>query len=477
MNIGSMNRTKALRATVMALSLLAASGCDRGLTEVNRNPNAPEFATVEQLFPSGVVSSITRTFGSSLHMSLTALWAQHYAQHRYTDRDVYNLSDGTIDTHWTNFYVGPQQDFQEVITKGEKAGQANVVAMATVMQSWTYHVMTDLWGDIGYSEALKGRDPDSRDLPALDPQQQVYNGIFAALKTSEARFDPGQPALGSADLIYKSDIAKWRKLTNSLRLRVAMRLSEVDETLARTEFNDALAAGIFTSNADNAVLKYINDETNVHPIYDYQRGRDDHSISATMVDTLKSLNDPRLPVYANLNGLGESQGMRNGLMHDPPLDSISRIGTYFSKADANAVLLGYAEVLFLQAEAAERGWTTDDPAALYSQAITVSMQELGIGQAAIDAYLAQPEVAYAGLPSIGLQKWIALFGNGVEAYAEWRRTGFPNLQAGPSALNGGLIPVRLPYPQSESSRNGVNLSAAIARQGGASLNDRLWWNK
>ncbi len=477
MNIRSMSRATALRTIMVAAGVALTSGCDQGLTEINRNPNAPDLATAEQLFANAVEASVSRVFGAGLHMDITALWAQHYAEHLYTEEDVYRFSDATSNTHWSSFYAGPQQDLQEVIEKGKAEARPNVAAMGTVMQSWNYHVMTDLWGDIGYSEALKGRDPAGTNTPKLDPQEQVYDSLFAALAGAQASFDPTGQGMGNADLIYRGDIGKWRLFANSLRLRMAMRLSEVDPTKASAQFTDALAAGVFTSSADNAVLKYAKDEPNVHPLFAYQKGRDDHTISATMVDTLKSLGDPRLPVYATLSGRGEYAGMPNGVTYDPPLDSLSRIGTHFTRADAGAVLMSYAEVLFLQAEAAERGWIAEDAAALYGQAITAAMRELGIAQAEIDTYLAQPRVAYQGLESIGLQKWIALYGNGVEAYAEWRRTSYPNLVAGPDALNDGRIPVRLPYPLSEERRNGDNLRAAKERQGGASLNDPLWWNK
>lgn len=477
MTMRSLSRTAPFRGALVALGILVAGGCDRGLTDINRNPNAADQATAEQLFANAVEASTSRVLGTAVHMSITALWAQHYAQHRYTGVDVYDIGDGTINTQWTNFYVGPLQDFQEVIEKGEAEERANIAAMGTVMQSWTFHVMTDLWGDIGYSAALKGRDPEAGNLPALDPQEKVYDGILAALKASQARFNPQEWAMGKADLIYGGDVAKWKKFTNSLRLRVAMRLSEVDPGRAKTEFTEALAAGVFTSNADNAILGYEAKKPNVHPLFAYQESRDDYTISATMVDRLKAFADPRLPVYATKSDRGEYIGVLNGEMFDPKLDSISRIGTHFTRPNAEMVIMGYAEVLFLQAEAAERGWTAGDAAELYRQAIAASMREYGIEQADIDAYLAQPQVAYAGLPGIGLQKWIALYGNSVEAYAEWRRTGYPALSAGPDALNEGRIPVRLPYPQSEERRNGENLKAAKARQGGAGLNNALWWNK
>jgi hypothetical protein len=265
-------------------------------------------------------------------------------------------------------------------------------------------------------------------------------------------------------------------------MRLAMHLSEVDADKGKQEFAVAYAAGGFTSNGDNAQLNYVGDGTWDYPIFAYERSRDDHAVSATMIDTLQSLSDPRLPLYARKNVYDTYAGAPNGYDNPPyPRDSISRIGEPFASATTPAVIMSYAEVLFLEAEAAERGWISADAGELYNQAITANMQWNGIAQGDIDAYLAQTEVAYAGgadgLRQIALQKWIALYGNGPEAYTEWRRTGYPELHAGPDAVNGGVIPVRLPYPSVEQALNGANLSQAVSNQGGASLNDPLWWDK
>jgi hypothetical protein len=263
-------------------------------------------------------------------------------------------------------------------------------------------------------------------------------------------------------------------------------MSDVNATAAAAEFADALSDGVFASNEDNAVLWYLADGTSGHPIYEYENTpRIDHAISSTMVDSLKNLADPRLPFYAKPNAAGAYRGEIPGTTNDQPLNQISRVGEWFARADAPAYVMTYAEVLFLQAEAAERGWIPGDPAELYRRGIRAAMEQFNrsgdaftdIPGTAIDAYLAQSRVAYNGLPSIGLQKWIALYGNGPEAYAEWRRTGYPVLQPGPNAANDGLIPRRLRYPVSEESLNGANLQAAITRQGGAGMNDRVWWDR
>lgn len=472
------NRSWFPRAAAVVGCAVLLGGCDEGLTELNVNPNEPVDVGAEYIFPNAVEDAVSRALGASLSMDMTALWVQHLAESRYSEEDRYEVTDARVSTHWTGFYSGPLQDFQEVIERGQEASRPNVAALGEIMQSWTFQVVTDLWGDVGYSEALRGRDASSGLTVKYDPQQQVYQGILADLKAASAAIQPGSPAMGSADLIYGGNAAKWRLFANSLRLRVAMRMSEADAAGARAEFAAALGEGVFTSNADNATLQYVDNGVDVNPIFDYDRGRPvDHNVSATLVDRLQQLSDPRLAVYADPNVAGSYRGMPNGSMEAISLDSLSRIGVAFRSASSPLVLMSYAEVLFLQAEAAERGWIAGSPAELYRQAITASMLQHGIPQAQIDAYLAQPEVAYAGIPSIGVQKWIALYGNGPEAYAEWRRLGYPALVAGPDALNDGKVPVRLPYPALEESLNRANLQEAVARQGGAGLNDRLWWDR
>lgn len=480
------NRENAMKTTIraraaVALALAALTGgCDSGLTDLNRNPNNPDEATPEFLFANATEAAVSRVFGAGLNMDIAALWAQYYAEHRYSDEDRYVLADGLINTHWLNFYSGPLQDLHEAIELSTAANRPAAVAQARVLKAWTFSIVTDIWGDVGYSEALRGRDATTGNTPALDPQAAVYDSLFAELAAAQAALTTAGQPMTAADLLYGGNTERWKRFANSLRLRLAMRLSHVDATKARTAFAAALAAGVFADNADNAVLRYLDNGVNQHPIFAYERDRNDHSVSATMIDTLKSFSDPRLPVYAKPTAAGTYVGMQNGSQAQPALTAISKIGTFFSSANSPAFLMTYAEVLFLQAEAAQRGWTSGDPAALYRQAITASMQQFGIVQAQIDAYLAQPRVQYSaatGLQQIGLQKWIALYGNGVEAWSEWRRTGLPVLRPGPNAENGGRIPVRLPYPQSEVQLNRANVQAAITRQGGASLNDPVWWDK
>ena len=224
-----------------------------------------------------------------------------------------------------------------------------------------------------------------------------------------------------------------------------------------------------------------------NPIYENWTGRDDDGISQLMVNTLASLNDPRLALYAEPAAVdGEYRGLQNGYEEPPlPLPNYSRIGDFWRADGANTptAFMTYSEVLFLQAEAAARGWTAGNAAQLYTAAITANMNQYDAwgpannpSDAEIAAYLAQPSVAYDGINSIHLQKWIALWMNGPEAWANTRRVDYPVIVKGPDLVV-SIIPVRFSYPGSEQSLNSTNLAAAVQRQGGGNdVVTRVWWD-
>ncbi len=480
----------ATAAAGIVLALGSAACFDDGITGVNDNPNSPTEVQPQVLFPQGVTAAVAQARGSGFDLTFTGLWAQYYSKVQYVDEDWFQIRPTTIDAYWSNFYAGPLEDLQTAIEQsGDRGGLA---APALVMRAWTLGVMTDIWGDIPFTESSKGEE--GLFTPVYDPQEVVYDSLFASLATA-ASLLPGDESYGSADPIYAGDNAKWERFANSLRARFAMRLSKVDANKAQSELQAAFAGGVFTSNADNAVLEYPGGGMGDNSWYTNFLSRDDHRISKAIVDTLLSLNDPRVAVFAAetpdyaAGGDGEPYvGLPNGLSTADAADYLgngiqqtSRIGDFFSEDDSPQYLMTYSEVLFIQAEAVARGWMTGDAAALYNQAITASMNQFGITDAAaIAAYLAQPAVAYnaaTGLRQIAVQKWIALFGQGVEGWSEWRRTGYPNLTPVPEAkTEGKVIARRLQYPNSEQSFNPANLQAATAAQGGASMTNRLWWD-
>lgn len=472
-------RLKKLFAAAPALALVGAlSACDEGLTEVNENPNAPEVVPAQHLLAQSIVSSVGSTYGSHgvwYGLYLTNIWSQQAAEVKYNDEDRYVPRPTQLEGVWNSFYAGPLQDLLKV--KEFAGADVNLMGVAEVLTQLNFQYLTDTYGDIPYSEAL--RVEEGITSPKYDSQKDVYYGMLAKLAAAQGSFTGASTSSWEdGDVLYGGDVAHWRKFANSLRMRMAMRMAQADPAKAQQEFAAAFAAGGFTSNGDNAVLHWGTDQPSQNPIYDYYFNQDryDFVISAAMVDSLQSHDDPRLAIYADVDRNGIYRGLPNGSL---PADfnlnvpDYSSIGEYFLAPDAPSVLMSYAEVLFLQAEAAARGWIGGDPATYYANGIRASMEQYGISNAAITAYLAQPSVAYAGLPSIYFQKWLALYMNGPEGWAEQRRTGFPVL----TPAVGNQIPTRLTYPNQEQLLNQANWQAAITANGGSSIFDKVWWDK
>ncbi|HEX2095428.1 MAG TPA: SusD/RagB family nutrient-binding outer membrane lipoprotein [Longimicrobiaceae bacterium] len=469
------------KLSVVALAV-AVGACDEGLTDLNQNPNAPTDVPADLILRNAVQSVANTALGVGMSWNHAGLWAQHVAQIQYAEEDRYQPRVDNIQAFWDALYVAPAKDFDVVASKSRAANRPLQEGVGLVMKSWTFGVMTDLWGDIPYTEALQG-DASGNFTPKYSTQQEVYNGLFTDLRRADQLLAPGgATGFGAADLIYNGDGTRWRRFANSLRLRNAMHLTKVDAAKARSEFEAAIANPVLSSNADNAVLRYTGAAPNQNPFFVNVLSRDDHRISKTMVDMLRNLNDPRLPVYAQpAQSNGQYVGYGNGLPNNSMLlADASKIGSAFLAANAPAYFMTAAEVFFLRAEAAQRGWNAGGGTAAqhYAAGIRAAMEMYGISSSAIDAYLAQPSVQYdpaRGFQQIATQKWIALYLQGYEAWTEWRRTGFPQIAPGPAAR--GPVPRRLPYPGLEVSLNKANLDAAIARQGDTGLAGRVWWDR
>ncbi len=462
---------------------LTASAACGDLTSINDNPNGPTDVQPPSMLSNAIQTVVDRVDGPNNNLDTRGggLWVQYYAEIQYRDEDKYIVRPG-VDGEW-GMYSGPLEDFQRMINKGVAASVPNWEAVGRIMKSYVFSVMTDAMGDIPYSEAFQER---ALLTPKYDTQQAIYTALFADLAKADQQIDPAGIGFGSGDIMYGGDMTTWRKFANSLRLRLAMHLTKVAPATAQSEALAAVTAGVFASNDESAQLMYLASAPNQNPIYTnvHVDKRDDYGMSKTLVDSMRSWNDPRLPIYAQPNDTGAYEGLPNGLNDGagPELKYISRFGTFWRETPAAPLaLLTYSEVLFLEAEAAERGWITGNAAQLYADAIRASMEQYGIATTAIDAYLAQPRVVYAtgaaGLTQIAYQKWVSLFMQGMEGWTEVRRTGVPALVPGPNAKL-TKIPERLPYSDNEAVLNKANLDAAVAAQRFTSSTDLttpLWF--
>lgn len=384
-----------------------------------------------------------------------------------------------------------------------------------------FSLATDAYGDIPYTEAGKAKT-DGLYAPVYDGQEAIYTALLADLKKANEQLATAGTGL-SGDILFgggAASIIKWRKLANSLRLRLLMRMSVKKSVSVDMQaiLNDPTNNPIFTSNADNAELKYLAAAPNQWPLYGSRVGSfDEIRVSKTLSDRLTALGDTRLNVFGRASqssvvaGTPKVEGIPNGLNDVAALSfnggaqGVSRVGYTFAclvcndpnqavpdPAAPRAILMNYSELQFILAEAREKGLITTGTAdAYYANGITAnfdywkalvpSQYNVNVNMPA--GYLTQAQVVYAGTPAeklakIALQKWVALYFSGLEAWFDWRRTGMPAIVPGPANLNGNKVPIRFIYPLNEQSLNGVNRQKAVAAQGGTDdLNTKMWLTK
>lgn len=484
------NKIYSFRSKILlAATFFCASACTGDFDEINTTPNNPINGTAELLLPHGIQSAVDIYWGGSLGMDIGDGFAQHWARIQYTDIDQYTVSSDVYTAAWQGLYIEALADYNRIEKLSVESGNTNYQAVAKIMRCWVFSLLTDVYGDIPYTDALQG--VDAKFLPKYDSQKDIYASLIAELKVAGESINTANtsnPVTG--DILLNGDMTKWKKFANSLSLRILSRM--IDKTDAPIDvkseisriLNDAVKYPLLASVSDNIQLNYLSDLNNQNPVMVNRKTRDDHRVSATLVNRLTALNDARLPIYANKpklksvyvgvpNGLSSSEAAKLGL------DSTSRVGDFFVAATAPGVIMSYAELLFLKSEFAYKGITAAGSAsANYENAITASFAQYKLP--APTAYLAANALKAGedGYKQIMEQKWIALFGQGLEAWTEYRRTGIPDLKPPVRNTNQNVIPTRLPYPGSEESLNFANFDAALKKQGGKNdMKLKLWFAK
>lgn len=508
---------------LMAFMFVSIQSCTKDFEEVNTNPNYAEQAAPDLLLP-GVLRQMADNWGNiGWEEGFTV--AQYGARLQFTSGDRYNWSPTD---YVYNAAYDALRDVENILQSTKDIpGQENYYGVALVVKSWIYSYLTDAYGDVPYTNAVKGKS-EAIITPEFTPQSEIYQGLLSDLELANEVLIGATNVSG--DILYNGDILKWRKFANSLRLRLLMRISDrQDPSIAMQEIvSNPSNYPIFEGNEDAAVIQWNAD--NPQPKYETRSGSyDEVRLSLTLETRLKELNDRRLIVFAqpttnsgegiyseNLeNYVGMPNGLNdeNALAYSPtgnPEESgsnyISRIGVLLtcracdpdnaSPTASQTIIMSYSELQFILAEARERDLiSTQNAAVYYENGVRASfdyyLERINVGGWAeiaaslqafdLDAYLSQPKVAYNGTTQekrrkIALQKWISLFYTGFEAWSDWRRTNMPEVIPGPSAANGGKVPVRFLYPNSVKSTNNANYQKAVQQMGGDELNTMLWWD-
>jgi hypothetical protein len=463
---------------VLALGLGA---CTKFSDGINRDPNLPDTFSNPKLLTYAIQRLDTTTA-----TPYGLLYTQLLSEKVYTDASRYI----NISFEFANVYSNALMNLNLILKttrfNADEGSANNQKAVARILRAYFFWYMTDRWGDIPYREALQGR---SKVDPAYDSQKDIYTDLFKELTEAGAQLESNNPATG--DILYYGDTGKWKRFAGTLHALMALRLFKVDPAWGSREFTAALQTGIFSSNSDNAIFRHLGEtayQNYWYYVYTVQ-GRRWYCVSKPLVDFMLPLKDPRLKVYAAANGSGNYVGLPYGLegkdAQNIPASSVSFQGTAIRKQDATSYIVTYAQALLAKAEAEKLGWIPGGDgaaAADYTAAITASIQQWTGSSDGIDAYLANPQVIYDptnALKQIGYQRWVHLYMNGYEAWAEWRRTGYPLLTPAPN--NGNVqIPRRQGYPLSEHNVNTKNVEAAIAAQSGLhgkdDLTGRVWWD-
>lgn len=477
-------------AAVVGFAVLAGPGCKRidEFGDINQDPGRTTEPITSALLTAvlGLSGTTYPSLGQLATNTRGGLYAQQFSETQYTETSLYAEPKADFD----GTYAGPLNDLQNIInynTDPETAvkaaangSNANQIATARILKAYYFWVLTDQYGEIPYSEALKGEGNTK-----FDTQQSIYMDLFKELKEAAGQFDGGRAFIG--DILYNGDAAKWKKFANSIRLLMALRLSKVDATTGAAQAADAVASGVFTSNSDNAVLVYPGGTYN-SPWYTLYDGRKDFAMSNVMDNFLTNTNDPRLGEFGS-SDIGFPYGLPRAQAEAFNTSSGGNWARILpdhrrDQAADEVVVLNYAQVLFAQAEARQRGWITSGPsvADLYRAGIEASWEEWDISFTPTDVtnYLAHPsvDITTAPLEKIAVQRWLATYPNGLQAWFEWRRTGFPVLTPTPHATNqSGQIPRRYVYGTRTYALNKANTDEAAARMGGDTQDSRVWWDK
>lgn len=466
---------------LLFLSFALFTSCKKSL-DINQDPNNFTDVPAYLLLPSAQVQ-MAYTLGGEVSR-ITGNFTQHYAGHRNQplEYNQYDVNPASSDNLWSSLYAITLRDLKSVIEKSRESGDSIYVGVSQILTAHTFSVLTDLYGDIPFSNALQDANVIT---PAYDKQEDIYPALISMIDAGIANVKSGVgEGPGNDDLIYGGDETNWERYGNSLKLRLLNHLSKRDPNAAAAFLNTNPL--LISSNAQNAQLVFGTSSSNANPVYGFDElsGREDMAVASTFVDKLKQTADPRISkfLFPVKNAGSNRQGLYFGNVPGNDVDDAgealySRIGPAYASVNSPVVLLSYAEVQFIIAEVRLREGKMADAATAYKNAISADFDYLGVGSSAT-AYLGKSEVAFNNtLQRIMEQKWITMFQAPYESWTDWRRTGFPALSPAVVNRTNDVIPRKLPYPQLE-----VNLNRAALEAGPGvpvpfeSLKGRVWWD-
>ena len=495
---------------LLALFLTLITSCENGFDELNKSKTS-----ATEIDPAFILNrSVLNTSTSTLIFEMGIVQQIISPNSGVLTGANYNQDNrASTQNNWQNYYRNVIRNTKDIIavTKDDPA-RSNLMNMARILQAYAFIILTDTYGDVPYSEGGDGYNTQVF-FPKYDTQQSIYPQLIAELTEASAALN-ASGKIETADVLYGGDVAKWKKFGYSLLLRAGMRLSKVDAAKAQAAVKAAFDGGVITSNDDNARVAHDNNYTN--PISNTLNSTEaaNYYLTKPFVDELKNHNDPRLSAiavrykgatsgptqlpasasYIASEQNGMPMGNDNGtVVAAAAADGLASFYEYsqadrkrIAKLTAPMFMVTAGQTNLLLAEARFRGWITAGSAAQYfADGIKASMDQMAAFDASIaiaeadrDAYIAaNPLNSGTELMQINTQYWISSFLNGQEAWANFRRSGYPDLAPNPYPGREVTWINRLTYPNSEISVNTDNVNAAIAEQGADNLETKVWWAK
>jgi hypothetical protein len=474
-------------AAALMVALLWGPSCKKvDFGRINNNPNTTTAPITSALLTNALSSIGSRTWDGGGISSLGGLYCQYFAETQYTDESRYSKTT----TNWDGYYAGVMYDLQNIINYNSdpatapvavaNGSNANQIAVAKILLQYNFWLLTDTWGDLPYTQALKGKG-----VIPYDPQQTIYMGMLKTLTEAVQGFDNGKGPDG--DILFNGNVSKWKKFGNSLRMLIALRMSKADKGNGAAEFNAALNAtgGFIEDNNDNATLAYPGGSY-LNPFYNYYNivKRDDYSVATTIMDYMTSHGDLRNTIYGT-----STVGFPYGLTRDLAVQfansniNYSRLMAPSVATETSGIPVVTAAHIFLaRAEAANLGWTNENVVDLYDRGIAASWSQWGIDNgSSLANYLANGDVDLGTgnkAKKIATQQWIAWYPNGWQGWSVWRKTGYPELSPAPGT---STIPRRLSYGPNEPQLNPANYTPAAAQYTGSDGTNsqfaRIWWDQ
>lgn len=470
--------------------LVMASGC-RKLDDINHDPTRPTATSPAYLLTGAEKNAMDYLYSTLQNGYIGMHYAQYWSGNSRVGDSQYAIDENNNTAFWNYMYVS-LHNLDKIITLNNESGDnpaaQNQNAIASILKVWLFQILTDAYVNVPYSQALKEGENIT---PAYDSQEAIYTSLIDTLQRQITALDPAQPTFTSGDVIYNGDVAKWKTLAHSLLLRLAIRIADAAPEKAKAVI-EANYQSAMTGNADNAQFAYLATAPNKFPLNDSEREVLDFFVSTTLVDYMKSVNDPRLAVYARpARGTGQITGLIYGMSANDPdrlsPDNYSYPGTRIYSATMPGILMTYPEVAFILSEAAARGWTVGQPAETwYETGIRASMEYWNV-TAGVDEYVAAvPYDANDWKNVIGTQKWLALYPQGFQAWFErlrldFKKPGGDSLFIAPYSgsldQNVPFVPNRLTYPLGERTQNAAAYEKAAGDINGDTKASKSWWDR